>query len=160
MGQYHLIVNLDKMEFIHPHAFGNGLKICEQVFSHPSTGQALLILLAVSNGRGGGDLDNESPDIVGRWGGDRIAVVGDYGESADLPSEFNAETIYERCVPADANIFSHVASVNEWRAKNDNPPIEGSECFTDITARVVKVYEHNGSGLTLDTSGHGWGEWS
>jgi hypothetical protein len=160
MGQYHYIVNLDKRDFIHPHGFGNGLKLCEQIYSHPSTGQALLILLAVSNGRGGGDLGTETgADIIGRWGADRIAMVGDYGEISDLPAEFNADTIYERCVDADTSTGAHFDSLNKWRVENDKPPVAPADRFTDITARVVEVYTANGGG-TFDNSGHGWGNWS
>ncbi len=97
MGQYHIVVNLDKREFIHPHQLGSGLKLWEQMAAHPGTGAALIALLAVSNGRGGGDLHDEDDTIVGRWGGDRIAIVGDYAAPADLPAEDDAESIYFEC---------------------------------------------------------------
>lgn len=104
MGQYHYLVNLDKREFVHPHEVGNGLKLWEQTTGNLPA--VLIALLAVSSGRGGGDF-NEShnydphanPDgIVGRWGGDRIAIVGDYVEASDLPAEFGADTIQDRCI--------------------------------------------------------------
>jgi hypothetical protein len=55
-----------------------------------------------SNGRGGGDLMRNSrhwtkSDVIGRWRGDNIAVVGDYAEHDDLPVKFRAKTLYERC---------------------------------------------------------------
>lgn len=56
---------------------------------------ALMALLACSNGRGGGDLA-EHP-LIGRWAGDRIAVVGDYAERGDLAPEHNADLIYDLC---------------------------------------------------------------
>ena len=56
MGQYHLTVNLDKKEFLMPHKLGVGLKLREQLGSRDSTPDALFILLACSNGYGGGDL--------------------------------------------------------------------------------------------------------
>jgi len=42
------------------------------------------MLLAVSNGRGGGDSNVTvgKEKVAGRWGGDRIAVIGDYAEEA------------------------------------------------------------------------------
>lgn len=95
MGQYHLTVNLDKKEFLDPHKLGDGLKLWEQINSHGGVCAALLLLLACSNGRGGGDVE-EHP-IVGRWAGDRIAVVGDYAEDTDLAPEHKAGSIYERC---------------------------------------------------------------
>jgi hypothetical protein len=123
MGQYHMVVNLTKREYINPHKLGSGLKLWEQIANgaNGGTGAALLVLLAASNGRGGGDLDVEDnwhgpecefprdnaqpgpmPETyseiakrtVGRWAGDQIAVVGDYAEDGDLPAEFEAEDIY------------------------------------------------------------------
>ena len=97
MGQYHYTVNLDKKEFLNPHKLGCGLKLVEQVGGPPGgVNDALHLLLAVSNGRGGGDFHTKS-SFIGRWGGDRIAVVGDYAEARDLDSEHDADTICERC---------------------------------------------------------------
>lgn len=103
MGQYHLTVNLDKREFIHPHKLSNGLKLWEQFASEHGVKSALVMLLAVSNGRGGGDLEPDphadDPDqrVIGRWGGDRIAIVGDYVVGDDLAPEHDAATLYARC---------------------------------------------------------------
>jgi hypothetical protein len=96
MGQYHLIVNLDKREFIHPHILGSGLKLQEIIGTLSGPAQALVVLLAASNGRGSGDLA-EDP-IIGRWAGDRIAIVGDYAEDTDLDASFSAESIYSLCL--------------------------------------------------------------
>ena len=83
MGQYHITVNLDKKEIIHPHKIGNGMKMLEQVGWEGATANALFLLLCCSNNRGGGDAREH--DMLGRWAGDRIAVVGDYSENYDLP---------------------------------------------------------------------------
>jgi len=95
MGQYHLIANIDKHEFIHPHRFGDGLKLLEFGCSATGTTTGLTILLAASNGRGGGDLNiDENPgagEVVGRWAGDRIAIIGDYFEEGDVPGLSKAE---------------------------------------------------------------------
>ena len=100
MGQYWLTVNLDKKEFINPHKLGCGLKLWEQLASHPSTGTALLLLTAaMPEVRGGGDfqLDEISKDVIGRWAGDRIALVGDYAKDTDLSAKYKASKIYEQC---------------------------------------------------------------
>lgn len=98
MGQYYIIVNLDKRESMSPHSLCSSAKLLEFGMSYPMLG--LAILLANSNGRGGGDLNvslryGEQPtplqieqqhmiDIVaGRWAGDRIVVAGDYAEPGD-----------------------------------------------------------------------------
>jgi len=96
MGQSWLPVNLDRHEFIHPHKLTAGLKLCEQAGSWPGTGAALVILCAaMPESRGGGDL--QPHPAVGRWAGDRIAIVGDYAEDGDLPAEFEASKIVDRC---------------------------------------------------------------
>lgn len=96
MGQYQLVVNLTKKEFLHPHRMGDGLKLMEFGNSCGGTMTALAILLAVSNGRGGGDIYSTS-EIIGSWGGDRIVIIGDYGDVSDLPEADGADTLYRRC---------------------------------------------------------------
>ena len=92
MGQYHLIANLDKREYLYPHEFGDGFKLMEfgQSAGGPLTG--LAVLLAATNGRGGGDFWDPGVDVydqawspTGRWVGDRIAIIGDYFENGDVP---------------------------------------------------------------------------
>lgn len=112
MGQYHMPANLDRKEFLYPHVFGDGLKMMEFTVSANGTMQGLGLLLAASNrggARGGGDLhpwsrgdsygdERETPitrskeyegllmdHVVGRWAGDRIAIIGDYHEDDDVP---------------------------------------------------------------------------
>jgi hypothetical protein len=142
MGQYWKVVNLDKLESIYPHKLGVGLKLGEQIGSGHGTPDALFILVAtMRERRGGGDFDwdsnyygperdsknrdhnaNGGPVIeeyntvakrtIGRWAGDRIAVVGDYSEDSDLPS-----------FPDFAKLYS-------------------DDTTADITDDVVKVLEH------------------
>ena len=112
MGQYHVIVNLDRRQYVDQYALGGGAKLLEQGCTEYSTPLALMLLLAVSNGRGGGDF-NLTNDVlgeplperalkrIGSWGGDRIAVVGDYAERGDLPPEFEADLIYTLCASAE-----------------------------------------------------------
>jgi len=82
MGQYHKLYNLDKKEYVHAHRIGNGLKLMEQCGHEKSTATALWLLLANSNGRGGGDA--RPHNLIGRWAGDRVLVQGDYVEPTDV----------------------------------------------------------------------------
>lgn len=110
MGQYHLIANVTKKEYISGHHFGDGIKLLEFGSSGNGTMFGLAVLLAASNkgqARGGGDLhpwiaghgawDNERVvpgdpayadllmnHVVGRWAGDKIAIIGDYFEAGDV----------------------------------------------------------------------------
>src|SRR5690606_8509685 len=103
MGQYHLIVNLDRQEFLDPHQLGSGLKAWEQIANHPGTPQALFVLLTCSNGRGGGDFaEDRRPEgerVIGRWAGDRVAVIGDYAATGDIarPLPHPVSDIYGLC---------------------------------------------------------------
>ena len=102
MSQYHYIVNLNKREYINPHKLGVGLKACEQFASPAGTPQALFILTLCSNGRGGGDLLETrgfEERVIGRWAGDRIAVVGDCAEDYDIKAPLHdpVSLIYDLC---------------------------------------------------------------
>jgi hypothetical protein len=140
MGQYWKIVNLDKRECVEAHKLGVGLKLGEQIGSGHGSPDALFILVAAMRGRrGGGDFDWDSnyygPErtasrehalgtpinddynevakrTIGRWAGDRIAVVGDYSEDADLPSFEGFGSLY------------------------------GDETLVDVTDDVARVIEH------------------
>lgn len=109
MGQYHLVINLDKKQYLHSCRFGDGQKLLEFA-DGGATLTALAILLAKDNGRGIGDLHVAPPDaplkswereefkrvrtphahLVGSWAGDRVVIAGDYGEKL---SE-NEESLY------------------------------------------------------------------
>lgn len=121
MGQYYGIYNKTKKEMIHPHRFDDGVKLLEFGTSL-MTPAALCVLLANSNGRGGGDLnvypeDYDKPtlleqlnierikNVAGRWAGDEIVIQGDYAEEGDpgyIPeAELEQyEDISERCLQA------------------------------------------------------------
>lgn len=107
MGQYYYTVNLDKKEYLHPHRFGDGIKLMEFGSSGGSTMLGLAILLADGNGRGLGDLRSENP-IIGSWAGDRIVIAGDY---------------------ADDGKFVDTASGNLYRV--------ASESFKDVSDSVI-----------------------
>lgn len=98
MGQYHVLVNIDRQEYVHPHAIGSGLKQWEQIHTEPSTPHALFALLCCSNWRGGGDLGEEDDQVyaavMGRWAGDRVLVVGDYAKPGDAGGLEGVEEIY------------------------------------------------------------------
>lgn len=115
MGQYHRIVNLDKREYLDPYKLGSGAKAWEQFHNYPS--KALIILISSSNGRGGGDL--EGPEkVLGRWAGDRIAMIGDYSEREDLSLEHNADLIYGLCAEAK-QIEERISWLNKCAAEAD-----------------------------------------
>jgi|688.fasta_scaffold119457_4 hypothetical protein len=179
MGQYFIPVNLDKKEYIDPHTLGTGLKLWEQLANWPGTGAALVVLCAAERGaRGGGDFDMEDnwhgperqfprdnmqpgpmPETyqtiaqrtIGRWAGDRIAIVGDYAVDSDLAAEHKAASIYNRCmsdeeaVSALEKLTTKVAGVT---TKEEAEEIQAevrdiiTNRFRDITADVCAVIGH------------------
>lgn len=86
MGQYYLVVNIDKKQYLHPHKCGDGLKLLEFASNSIGTLSALAILLADGNGRGGGDLHSDNP-IIGSWAGDRIVITGDYADEGRFTAD-------------------------------------------------------------------------
>lgn len=77
MGQYHRIVNVDRMEALSPHPLGNGFKLLEFGCSGYGAMAALGLFLLGE----------------GRWAGNRVAVVGDYHEPGDVPDGLRARGI-------------------------------------------------------------------
>ena len=78
MGQYFLVVNTDKKEYLMPHNFGSGLKFLEFTSDELSVMSGLAHLLGQSSDPSGMGAD---PDITGSWIGDHVGIVGDYDES-------------------------------------------------------------------------------
>jgi hypothetical protein len=77
-GQRRLIVNLDKLEFLDPEKFDETATLAGMVQapsdSDWSSLTALSAMLFLNEGRGGGDQEGE---VVGRWRGDRLVILGD-----------------------------------------------------------------------------------
>lgn len=88
MGQYFMIVNLDKREFLHPHKLGMGLKLWEICANHGAG--VIAYLLRKSDEGGGGDQNDENAKWAGHWAGDRLVVIGDY-DSSGLYNEVRGE---------------------------------------------------------------------
>jgi|LauGreDrversion4_2_1035121.scaffolds.fasta_scaffold06532_13 hypothetical protein len=112
MGQYHILVNVDKKEKVEPHGLGLGLKQYEHTGNFEGTlADAMYILMMTSPARGGGDFPATA--ISGRWKGDRVLILGDYTEDSDIPS-----------IPKAGSLFR-----------------ESDETYTDISNEVAKAFE-------------------
>lgn len=110
MGQYHIIVNLDKREFIKPWDLNWGAKQKEHTGFAGSAGDAIYLLTQTSPNRGGGDFDLYE-GVSGRWAGDRVVVLGDYTEpQEDKDLGFNGEgSLYNRVFQSYTNISETIA---------------------------------------------------
>lgn len=74
------------------------------------------------------DYNTVAKRTIGRWAGDRIAVVGDYAEDSDLPKKFKASKIYGYC-----------------RGDDDKPPK-----WKDVSDDVKRVIEHECGGKYVE----------
>jgi hypothetical protein len=93
MGQYHVLANLDRKEFVDPNGLGLGIKQWEHIGDYNGTlADAMYILCMASPYRGGGDLP--LTEASGRWAGDRAVIVGDYTVDDDLPNVKDAGQLY------------------------------------------------------------------
>lgn len=114
MGQYYYVVNVDKKEYLEPHKFGDGAKLLEFGSSGEGVMLGLAVLLALGNGRGGGDLRSDSP-VIGSWAGDRVIIAGDYSDPWVDPQDLLAAPVKD-----GPNLYS-----------------QASESYKDISEEVL-----------------------
>ena len=81
MGQYHMLVNIDKKEYVDPWGF-DGLAKAQEELHNKITPAGLFFLMVCPAARGVGDFDEG--EYAGRWHGDRVVVLGDYFEADDF----------------------------------------------------------------------------
>lgn len=108
MGQYYVVANITKQEYLEPHDFGDGVKLMEFASSSRGTLRGLAVLLASGNGLGGGDLRSSHP-LVGSWAGDRIVIAGDYDPRTDyVDGVTDGSNLYAVCTDRFTNISDEV----------------------------------------------------
>ncbi len=129
MGQYFVIVNVDRREFLDPGYFDHGSKLGDLVrggLTGALTG--LTYLLALSGSIAGGELHETDP-MFGRWAGQRIAIVGDYygGTVGDLAWE--TELTYAKVqywqdgwVDISEHVLGAIEAFFETRRRWEFPP--------------------------------------
>jgi hypothetical protein len=142
MGQYHLVINLDKKQYLHPCRLGDGQKLLEFA-DGGATVIALALLLAQDNGRGIGDLHVAPPDaplerwerngfervrtphahLVGSWARDRIVIAGDYGDK--LPeSEETLHTLALRTFEDVSAPLRELIACDPWLKRRLSPHLK------------------------------------
>lgn len=92
-----------------------------------------------------------SEEFVGRWGGERIAVIGDYAEPDDLPGDLNAKHIYHA---ARIQTEKDLEDIGETEAERKEfmGDYEVGE-WTDISELAVSWLSEE---LGFDYVGDGW----
>lgn len=140
MGQYYLVVNVDKGEYLNPHRFGDGLKLLEFGSSASGTMTGLAVLLADGNNRGGGDLRTDHT-IVGSWAGDRIVVAGDYADPWKFIPEHDMDELYSSCLEYQLtrDIDVDEETRKEWAEANSNLYTYARDYLVDISKDVIEA---------------------
>ena len=104
MGQYHLLVNSDKKEYVNPRDLGFGAKQLEQTGFIGDLPLVQYWLTTCSRARGFGDfsLTDTNAAVLGRWAGDRVFILGDYTEEGDVPKVRSAHTFWKKIHKIDS----------------------------------------------------------
>ena len=111
MGEYFVIANHSKKEYLHPHRFGDGLKFFELVAASAGTLAGLGHLLQSC-------LDEDKGPIRGRWVGDTVAIVGDYSQSGEFETaieeyeDISFDVMREMC--KDATLRAMLDEKTKW----------------------------------------------
>lgn len=105
MGQYYIMANVDKKEYVDPMTLRDGVKLLEVMYGG-GVGKAFVLLCSHNSCRGGGDIRDgaRSKELQGRWYGDRVMMVGDYAEDsdwADSPDGVELGTLYSKASCGD-----------------------------------------------------------
>jgi len=85
VGQYYTPANLTKAEYLDPEVLGDGPKLHGMALSLQPGGvaSALVLLLAHRDGLPAASVA-EAGDVVGRWAGDEVILLGDKEGSEDV----------------------------------------------------------------------------
>ena len=104
-----------------PENRGGGDFDLEENWHGPEREQAMAdnVIAGMTPGQFTEDYQETAKRTIGRWAGGRIALVGDYAEDTDLPLEFSAAGIYDKCASGE---------------------------YLDITQDVSRVIEHELNG--------------
>jgi len=131
MGQYFIVANTTKKEFLHPHKFGSGLKFLEFTLDGCSVMSGLAHLLGQSS-EGVADDDKE---VTGRWIGDHVVIVGDYDTSGiyDEAYEENDYTDISNAViqhmGKDPYVQARLSENHRWDGTGKHPVFQNGGSF-------------------------------
>ena len=132
MGQYYLLVNLDKREYLETHVFNDGSKLMEFGQSAGGVLLGLTILLVNGNGRGGGDICSDDP-IIGSWAGDRIVFTGDYADPRKFLTEQDIKDFQDKYRKEEKE------DRQQYMEENTNLYSVAGALYENISNKVLKV---------------------
>ena len=141
MGQYFVVANTTKKEFLHPHKFGSGLKFLEFTLDGCSVMSGLAHLL----GQSSDGVANDDATVTGRWIGDHVIIVGDYDTSGvfDEATDGNDYTDISNAViqhmGKDPYVQARLSEHHRWDGGGANPVFQDGGSFMLPTLRPDEV---------------------
>ena len=141
MGQYFVVANTTKKEFLHPHKFGSGLKFLEFTLDGCRVMSGLAHLL----GQSSDGVANDDVTVTGRWIGDHVIIVGDYDTSGvfDEATDGNDYTDISNAViqhmGKDPYVQSRLSEHHRWDGGGANPVFQNGGSFMLPTLRPDEV---------------------
>lgn len=166
MGQAHRIANLDRHEYLDPNAFEFASSQLCALNGSDGAMWGMTLLVAASNGKGSGDfspvdggsgVEPQEPDertqalldLVGRWAGQRVAIIGDYFD-ANTGNEYRVDE------PADVwklmsrqegwvDISEHVVDLIELDAESRESRHEVHTATSGATYTIAQGFSHRSS---------------
>ena len=141
MGQYFVVANTTKKEFLHPHKFGSGLKFLEFTLDGCSVMSGLAHLL----GQSSDGVANDDATVTGRWIGDHVIIVGDYDTSGvfDEATDGNDYTDISNAViqhmGKDPYVQQILSQNHRWDGGGANPVFQDGGSFMLPTLRPDEV---------------------
>ena len=142
MGQYFIVANTTKKEFLHPHKYGSGLKFLEFTLDGFSVMSGLAHLLAQSSDGVADDCEM----VTGRWIGDHVVIVGDYDNSGifdDAMAENDDYTDISNAViqhmGKDPYVQQQLSEHHRWDGTGKHPVFQNGGSFMMPTLRPDEV---------------------
>lgn len=158
MGQYHKAVSFTSFQSLDPHPLGNGMKACGQICG--GVPAAIVALLSYKPGNQPADLGHHP--MVGKWAGDRIAVIGDYAEDGDIPGYVGQplSKVYKLCGDLSPTMTDFQGTHDEQTKLVENRVkeirtlfLECPKPYDDISCTLAGLVEE---ALSIRFIGSGW----
>ena len=146
MGQYYTPANLTKGEYLDPEYLGDGPKLYSMALQLQPGGvaSALVLLLAHRDGLPSASVA-EAGEIVGRWAGDEVILLGDEQGSEDVEERLSAmpDPMKDITPLVREELERHARGWIRYSVEDVRDDQEGSRSYGEIlfTNTVRRIHE-------------------
>lgn len=146
MGQYYTPANLTKGEYLDPEYLGDGPKLYSKALQLQPGGvaSALVLLLAHRDGLPPASVA-EAGEIVGRWAGDEVILLGDEQGSEDVEERLSAmpDPMKDITPLVREELERHARGWIRYSVEDVRDDQEGSRSYGEIlfTNTVRRIHE-------------------